>query len=72
MMRAAIAHYSSIAAHNHVRVPSPQPEAASAEPSDVPTNSSFSVSVMRVGGRREPILVWDEKEYDFNIDGTNA
>jgi hypothetical protein len=36
--------------------------------SDVPTDSSFSVSVMRVGGRRESILVWDEEEDDFNAD----
>jgi hypothetical protein len=28
----------------------------------------FSVSVMRVGGRRESILIWDEEEDDFNID----
>lgn len=37
-------------------------------PSDVPTDASFSVSVMRVGGRRESILVWDEEEDDFNVD----
>jgi hypothetical protein len=36
--------------------------------SDVPTDASFSVSVMRVGGRRESILVWDEEEDDFNVD----
>jgi len=34
----------------------------------VPTDASFSVSVMRVGGRRESILVWDEEEDDFNVD----
>ncbi|KAF8495921.1 hypothetical protein F5888DRAFT_1840286 [Russula emetica] len=39
-----------------------------AELSDVPTDASFSVSVMRVGGRRESILVWDEEEDDFNVD----
>ena len=38
------------------------------ELSDVPTDASFSLSVMRVGGRRESILVWDEEEYDFNVD----
>ena len=40
------------------------------ELSDVPTDASFSVSVMRVpvGGRRESILVWDEEEDDFNVD----
>jgi hypothetical protein len=42
--------------------------ASPAELSDVPTDSSFSVSVMRVGGRRESILVWDEEEDDFNVD----
>jgi hypothetical protein len=42
------------------------------ELSDVPTDSSFSVSVMRMGGRRESILVWDEEKDDFNVDGTNA
>ena len=36
--------------------------------SDVPTDASFSVSVMRVPGRRESILVWDEEEDDFNMD----
>ena len=38
------------------------------ELSDVPTDASFFVSVMRVGGRRESILVWDEEEDDFNVD----
>ena len=40
------------------------------ELSDVPTDASFSVSVMRVpvGGRRESILGWDEEEDDFNVD----
>jgi len=38
------------------------------ELSDVPTDGSLLVSVMRVGGRRESILVWDEEEYDFNVD----
>ena len=47
---------------SHSRVASP------AELSDVPTDASFSVSVMRVGGRRESILVWDEEEDDFNVD----
>ena len=42
--------------------------ASPAEMSDVPTDASFSVSVMRVGGRRESILVWDEEEDDFNVD----
>jgi hypothetical protein len=39
-----------------------------AEISDVRINASFSVSVMRVGGRRVSILVWDEDEHDFNVD----
>lgn len=47
---------------SHSRVASP------AELSDVHTDASFSVSVMRVGGRRESILVWDEEEDDFNVD----
>ena len=38
------------------------------ELSDVPTDASFSVSVMRVGGRRESILAWNEEEDDFNVD----
>lgn len=42
--------------------------ASPAELSDVPTDASFSVSVMRVGGRRESILVWDEEDDDFNVD----
>jgi hypothetical protein len=42
--------------------------ASPAELSDVPTDASFSVSIMRVGGRRESILVWDEEEDDFNVD----
>ena len=42
--------------------------ASPAELSDVPTDASSSVSVMRVGGRRESILVWDEEEDDFNVD----
>ena len=42
--------------------------ASPAELSDVPTDSSFSVSVMRVGGRRGSILVCDEGEDDFNVD----
>ncbi|KAI0248527.1 hypothetical protein BJV78DRAFT_1235181 [Lactifluus subvellereus] len=42
-----------------------------AELSDVPTDASFSVSVMRVGGRRESILVWDEEEDEFNVDEEN-
>ncbi|KAH9987965.1 hypothetical protein BJV77DRAFT_1136506 [Russula vinacea] len=42
--------------------------ASPAELSDGPTDASFSVSVMRVGGRRESILVWDEEEDDFNVD----
>lgn len=45
--------------------------ASPAELSDVPTDASFSVSVMRVGGRRESILVWDEEEDDFNVDEEN-
>jgi hypothetical protein len=47
---------------SHSRIASPT------ELSDVPTDASFSVSVMRVGGRRESILVWDEEEDDFNMD----
>jgi hypothetical protein len=47
---------------SHSRVASPT------ELSDVQTDASFSVSVMRVGGRRESILVWDEEEEDFNVD----
>jgi len=31
--------------------------------SDVQTDTSFSVSVMRAGGRQESILVWDEEEF---------
>jgi hypothetical protein len=46
----------------HSRVASPT------ELSDVQTDASFTVSVMRVGGRRESILVWDEEEEDFNVD----
>ncbi|KAI0262095.1 hypothetical protein BC834DRAFT_1043661 [Gloeopeniophorella convolvens] len=46
----------------HSRVASPS------ELSDVPTEASFSVSIMQVGGRRESILVWDEEEDDFNVD----
>jgi hypothetical protein len=42
--------------------------ASPGELSDVPTGASFSVSVMRMGGRRESILVWDEEEEDFNVD----
>jgi hypothetical protein len=42
--------------------------ASPTELSDVPTDASFSVSVMHVGGRRESILVWDEEEDDFNVD----
>ncbi|KAH9164870.1 hypothetical protein EDB89DRAFT_2233714 [Lactarius sanguifluus] len=42
--------------------------ASPTELSDVPTDASFSVSVMQVGGRRESILVWDEEEEDFNVD----
>ena len=42
--------------------------ASPTELSDVPTDASFSVSVMRVGGRRESILVWDEEEDEFNVD----
>jgi len=42
--------------------------ASPAELSDGRTDASFSVSVMRVGGRRESILVWDEEEDDFNVD----
>ncbi|KAI9439284.1 hypothetical protein H4582DRAFT_1948160 [Lactarius indigo] len=42
--------------------------ASPTELSDVPTDASFSVSVMQVGGRRESILVWDEEEEDFNAD----
>jgi hypothetical protein len=42
--------------------------ASPAEMSDGPSDVSFSVSVMRVGGRRESILVWDEEEDDFNVD----
>jgi hypothetical protein len=42
--------------------------ASPTELSDVQTDASFSVSVMRVGGRRESILVWDEEEDDFNVD----
>ncbi|KAH8980626.1 hypothetical protein EDB86DRAFT_3087730 [Lactarius hatsudake] len=34
--------------------------ASPTELSDVPTDASFSVSVMQVGGRRESILVWDD------------
>jgi len=36
--------------------------------SDVPTDASFSVSVMRVGGWRESNLVWDEVDGEFNVD----
>jgi hypothetical protein len=46
--------------------------ASPAELSDVPTDSFFPVLVMRVGGRRKSIFVWDEEEDDFNVDGTNA
>jgi len=42
--------------------------ASPAELSDGPTDVSFSVSVMRVGGWRESILVWDEEEDEFNVD----
>ncbi len=42
--------------------------ASPTELSDVPTDASFSVSVMQVGGRRESILVWDEEEDEFNVD----
>jgi hypothetical protein len=42
--------------------------ASPTELSDVQTDASFSVSVMRVGGRRESILVWDEEEDEFNVD----
>ncbi|KAI9461406.1 hypothetical protein F5148DRAFT_1215302 [Russula earlei] len=42
--------------------------ASPAELSDAPNDVSFSVSVMRVGGWRESILVWDEEEDDFNVD----
>jgi hypothetical protein len=42
--------------------------ASPAAVSDAPTDASFSVSIMRVGGRRESILVWDEEEDDFNLD----
>jgi len=38
------------------------------ELSDVPTDASFFAPVMRVGGRRESILVWDEEEDNFNVD----
>ena len=47
---------------SHSRVASPT------ELSDVQTDASFSVSVMRVGGRRESILLWDEEEEYFNVD----
>ena len=47
---------------------SPSRVLSPSELSDVPTDASFSVSVMRVGGRRESILVWDEEEDDFNVD----
>jgi hypothetical protein len=42
--------------------------ASPAELSDVPTDSSFSVTVMCMGGRRRSILVWDEEEDGFNVD----
>ncbi|KAI0300646.1 hypothetical protein B0F90DRAFT_1936770 [Multifurca ochricompacta] len=42
--------------------------ASPTELSDVPTDGSFSVSVVQVGGRRESILVWDEEEDEFNVD----
>jgi len=38
------------------------------ELSDVPTDVSFSVLIMRMGGRCESILVWDKEEDDFNVD----
>jgi hypothetical protein len=47
---------------------SSQRVASPTELSDGPTDASFSVSVMRVGGRRESILVWDEEEEEFNVD----
>ena len=40
--------------------------------SDGSTDASFSVSVMRVGGRRVSILVWDEKEDEFMMSTRSA
>lgn len=34
----------------------------------MPTDAPLSVSVMRVGGRCESILIWDKEEDDFNVD----
>ena len=34
----------------------------------MPTDASFSVSVMHVGGWRESNLVWDEVDGEFNVD----
>ena len=42
--------------------------ASPAELTNVPTNSSFSVLVMWMGGRRESILVWDEEEDNFSVE----
>ena len=42
--------------------------ASPTELSDVQTDASFSVSVMRFGGWRESILVWDEEENDLNVE----
>jgi hypothetical protein len=47
---------------SHSRVASPT------ELSDVQTDAPFSVSVMRVGGQYESIIVWDEEEENFNAD----
>ena len=33
----------------------------------VPTDSSLSVSVMRMSGRHKSNLIWDEEEDDFNV-----
>jgi len=47
---------------------SPSRVLSQTELSDVPTDASFSIPAMRVGGRRESILVWDEEEDDFIVD----
>lgn len=47
---------------------SPSPNLYPTELSDMPTNASFSISVMRMGGRCESTLVWDKKEDDFNVE----
>ncbi|KAH9017767.1 hypothetical protein EDB83DRAFT_2528542 [Lactarius deliciosus] len=49
--------------HRHTHDHSSQGGGASpTELSDEPTDASFSVSIMQIGGQRESILVWDEEE----------